>query len=91
MKKFATDTLLSIMALTSNTMARKRQENVELSLMDVPMTAWIVQAHFKVRECTLMMYKVLGGIFDDIITDTTDDISHSPKVRANSVYTRLRC
>ena len=74
--------LLSITALASNTMARTRQDDVELSLLDVPMTTLIVQVHFKVRVCALMMYMVLVGIFDDI--------SHSLKVWENSVYTRLR-
>ena len=87
-KNFATDTLLSMTALASNTVARTRQDNAELSLTDVPMTALIVQAYFKVRECALMMCMVLGGIFDDIITGASDDIGHSPKVRANSVYIR---
>src|SRR5882724_4988804 len=53
--------------------------------MHVPMTTLIVQAHFKVRECALMMCMVLGGISDDIITGTTDHISHSMKVQVNSV------
>src|SRR5882724_6043027 len=56
--------------------------------MHVPMTALIVQAHFKVRECALMMCMVLGGISDDIITGATNYISHSAKVRANSVCIR---
>src|SRR5882724_4696850 len=51
----------------------------------VPMTALIMQVHFKVRECALMMCMVLGGISDDIITGTTNHISHSAKVQANSV------
>src|SRR5882672_10984166 len=80
--------LLSMTALASNTVARTRQDNAELSLTDVPMTALIVQAYFKVRECTLMMCMVLGGIFDDIITGTSDNLSHSLKVWANSVYIR---
>src|SRR5882672_3153126 len=78
--------LLSMTALASNTVARTRQDNAELSLTDVPMTALIVQVYFKVRECALMMCMVLGGIFDDIITGASDNISHSPKVWANSVY-----
>src|SRR5882724_6356367 len=49
------------------------------------MTTLIMQAHFKVRECALMMCMVLGGISDDIITGATDYISHRVKVRANSV------
>jgi len=49
------------------------------------MTTVIMQAHFKVRECALMMWMVLGGITDDIIKGTTDHISHSMKVWANSV------
>ena len=53
--------------------------------MHVPMTALIMQVHFKVRECALMMCMVLGGISDDIITGTTNHISHSAKVQANSV------
>src|SRR5882724_4446465 len=55
--------------------------------MHVPMTTLIVQAHFKVRECALMMCIVLGGISDNIITGATDHISHSVKVRVNSVCT----
>ena len=53
--------------------------------MHVPMTMLIVQAHFKVRVCALMMCMVLGGISDDIITGATNHISHSTKVWANSV------
>src|SRR5882724_357730 len=53
--------------------------------MHVPMTALIVQVHFKVRECALMMCMVLGGISDNIITGATDHISHSMKVQVNSV------
>src|SRR5882724_12035013 len=53
--------------------------------MHVPMTVLIVQAHFKVRECALMMCMVLGGISDDIITGATNYISHSAKVQVNSV------
>src|SRR5882724_1488807 len=53
--------------------------------MHVPMTTVIMQAHFKVRECALMMWMVLGGITDDIIKGTTNHISHSMKVWANSV------
>src|SRR5882724_11616987 len=53
--------------------------------MHVPMTTLIMQAHFKVRECALMMCVVLGGISDDIIRGTTDHISHSAKVWENSV------
>jgi len=85
MKIFATDILLNIMAVTSNTVPRTRKGNAELSLMHVPMTVLILQAHFKVRECALMMCMVLGAISDDIITGTTDHISHSMKVQANSV------
>src|SRR5882724_7691950 len=53
--------------------------------MHVPMTALIMQVHFKVRECALMMCMVFGGISDDILTGTTNYISHSTKVQANSV------
>src|SRR5882724_11439024 len=53
--------------------------------MHVPMTVLIMQAHFKVRECALMMCMVLGGISDNIITGATDYISHSMKVWVNSV------
>src|SRR5882724_4982821 len=51
------------------------------------MTTLIMQVHFKVRECVLMMCMVLVGISDDIITGTTHHISHSAKVRVkkNSV------
>src|SRR5882724_6284492 len=49
------------------------------------MTALIVEVHLKVRECALMMCMELGGIYDDIITGTTDHISHSAKVWVNSV------
>src|SRR5882724_10554430 len=53
--------------------------------MHIPLTALIMQVYFKVRECALTMCMVLGGISDDIITGTTDHISHSAKVWANSV------
>ena len=88
-KKFTTDILLSITALAPNTMARTRQDNVKLSLMDVPKMELIMQAHFKVRECALMMCMVLGSIFDNMITDTADDISHSTKVQMISLAAEL--
>src|SRR5882724_2734797 len=53
--------------------------------MHVSMTALVMQVHFKVRECALMMCMVLGGISDDIIPGTAHHISHSVKVWENSV------